>query len=68
MNAPEKFWFEGAEATRVHAMLVKPPKFDATKNIHCSCCCTGAADDVGDSWDTVERASVFGRGIRDADD
>jgi len=26
MNAPETFWFEGAEGTRVQAMLIKPPQ------------------------------------------
>jgi dipeptidyl aminopeptidase/acylaminoacyl peptidase len=31
MNAPENFWFEGAEGTRVQAMLVRPPQFDAKK-------------------------------------
>jgi len=31
MNAPETFWFEGAEATRVQAMLIRPPQFDAKK-------------------------------------
>jgi dipeptidyl aminopeptidase/acylaminoacyl peptidase len=31
MNAPETFWFEGAEGTKVQAMLIRPPKFDATK-------------------------------------
>lgn len=31
MNAPENFWFEGAEGTRVEAMLIRPPKFDARK-------------------------------------
>jgi dipeptidyl aminopeptidase/acylaminoacyl peptidase len=31
MTAPETFWFEGAEATKVQAMLIRPPKFDATK-------------------------------------
>ena len=31
MNAPETFWFEGAGATRVQAMLIRPPDFDATK-------------------------------------
>ncbi|HYW65330.1 MAG TPA: S9 family peptidase [Candidatus Dormibacteraeota bacterium] len=31
MNAPERFWFEGAEATKVEAMLVRPPSFSATK-------------------------------------
>jgi dipeptidyl aminopeptidase/acylaminoacyl peptidase len=31
LNAPEKFWFEGAEGTKVQAMLIRPPNFDATK-------------------------------------
>ena len=31
MNAPETFWFEGAEGTRVQAMLLRPPHFDAKK-------------------------------------
>jgi dipeptidyl aminopeptidase/acylaminoacyl peptidase len=31
MNAPENFWFEGAEGTRVQAMLIRPPQFDAKK-------------------------------------
>jgi dipeptidyl aminopeptidase/acylaminoacyl peptidase len=31
MNAPETFWFAGAGETRVQAMLIRPPNFDATK-------------------------------------
>jgi dipeptidyl aminopeptidase/acylaminoacyl peptidase len=31
MNAPETFWFEGAEGTKVQAMLIRPPQFDASK-------------------------------------
>ena len=31
MNPPEAFWFEGAEGTKVQAMLIRPPKFDAAK-------------------------------------
>jgi dipeptidyl aminopeptidase/acylaminoacyl peptidase len=31
MNAPETFWFDSAGATKVQAMLIRPPKFDATK-------------------------------------
>lgn len=31
MNAPETFWFEGAEGKRVQAMIIKPPDFVATK-------------------------------------
>jgi dipeptidyl aminopeptidase/acylaminoacyl peptidase len=31
MNAPETFWFDGAAGTKVQAMLIRPPKLDATK-------------------------------------
>jgi len=31
MNAPDTFWFESADGTRVQAMLLRPPNFDATK-------------------------------------
>ena len=31
MPAPETFWFEGAEGSRVQAMLIRPPKFNAAK-------------------------------------
>jgi len=31
MNAPESFWFEGAAGSKVQAMLIRPPKFEATK-------------------------------------
>jgi dipeptidyl aminopeptidase/acylaminoacyl peptidase len=31
MNAPETFWFEGAEGTKVQAMVIKPVGFVATK-------------------------------------
>ena len=31
MNAPETFWFDGAEGTKVQAMIIRPPQFVATK-------------------------------------
>jgi dipeptidyl aminopeptidase/acylaminoacyl peptidase len=31
MNPQEAFWFDGAEGTKVEAMLIRPPKFDAAK-------------------------------------
>lgn len=31
INPPETFWFDGAEGTKVQAMMIRPPKFDATK-------------------------------------
>ena len=31
MNPAEKFWFDGAEGTKVQAMLLKPPQFDGSQ-------------------------------------
>ncbi len=31
MNAPETFWFDGAEGTKVQAMIIRPPQSVATK-------------------------------------
>jgi dipeptidyl aminopeptidase/acylaminoacyl peptidase len=31
MNAPETFWFDSADGTKVQAMLLRPPNFDAKK-------------------------------------
>jgi dipeptidyl aminopeptidase/acylaminoacyl peptidase len=31
MNAPEIFWFDGAAGTKVQAMMIRPPNFDAAK-------------------------------------
>ena len=31
MNPPETFWFDGAGGTKVQAMMIRPPDFDATK-------------------------------------
>jgi dipeptidyl aminopeptidase/acylaminoacyl peptidase len=31
MNSPETFWFESTDGTRVQAMLLRPPNFDAAK-------------------------------------
>ena len=31
LPAPEPFWFEGAEKTKVEGLLLKPPHFDAAK-------------------------------------
>lgn len=32
MNEPESFWFEGAEGTKVEALLIRPPQFSPTQN------------------------------------
>ena len=31
INAPETFWFESTDGTKVQAMLLRPPNFDAAK-------------------------------------
>jgi dipeptidyl aminopeptidase/acylaminoacyl peptidase len=31
LNAPETFWFDGAEGAKVQAMMIRPPGFDRTK-------------------------------------
>lgn len=31
MNEPEEFWFEGAQKTKVHGFLLKPPGFDSKR-------------------------------------
>jgi dipeptidyl aminopeptidase/acylaminoacyl peptidase len=31
MNAPETFWFTGADGVKIQAMLLRPPNFDAAK-------------------------------------
>ena len=31
MNEPETFWFDGAEGTKVEAMLIRPPQFSASQ-------------------------------------
>jgi dipeptidyl aminopeptidase/acylaminoacyl peptidase len=31
MNEPETFWFDGAEGTKVEAMVIRPPQFSATQ-------------------------------------
>ncbi len=31
MNEPETFWFDGAGGTKVEAMMIRPPDFDASK-------------------------------------
>jgi dipeptidyl aminopeptidase/acylaminoacyl peptidase len=31
MNAPETFWFDGADGAKIQAMLIRPPQFEASK-------------------------------------
>jgi dipeptidyl aminopeptidase/acylaminoacyl peptidase len=60
LNAPEKFWFEGADTTKVHAMLIKPPHFDATKKYPLLVLLHGGPQTMwGDSWGYRWNAQAF---------
>ncbi len=60
MNAPEKFWFEGAEATKVEAMLIKPPQFQAGKKYPMLVLLHGGPQTMwSDAWGYRWNAQVF---------
>ncbi len=60
MNAPETFWFDGAEGTKVQAMLIRPPKFDAAKKYPLLVLLHGGPQTMwGNSWSYRWNAQVF---------
>ena len=60
MNAPEKFWFEGAEGTKVEAMLLKPPQFAAGKKYPMLVLLHGGPQTMwSDAWGYRWNAEVF---------
>ncbi|HEY1421874.1 MAG TPA: S9 family peptidase [Candidatus Acidoferrum sp.] len=60
MNAPEKFWFDGADGTKVQAMLLRPPQFDARKKYPLLVLLHGGPQTMwGDSWGYRWNAQVF---------
>src|SRR5713101_3178315 len=60
MNGPEKFWFEGAEGTKVEAMLVKPPQFAAGKKYPMLVLLHGGPQTMwSDAWGYRWNAEVF---------
>jgi len=60
MNVPEKFWYDGAEAAKVQAMLIRPPKFDASKKYPLLVLLHGGPQTMwGDSWGYRWNAQVF---------
>jgi dipeptidyl aminopeptidase/acylaminoacyl peptidase len=60
MNAPETFWFEGADAARVQAMLLRPPQFDAKKKYPLLVVLHGGPQTMwGNSWGYRWNAQVF---------
>lgn len=51
MHPAEHFWFDGADGTKVHGMLVRPPGFDAAKKYPLLYLMHGGPQTmVGDSW------------------
>jgi dipeptidyl aminopeptidase/acylaminoacyl peptidase len=51
MNAPEPFWYEGAEGARVEGMLIRPPHFDPAKKYPLLLLIHGGPQGVwSDSW------------------
>lgn len=60
MNPPETFWFEGAEGTRVQAILLRPPKFDPTKKYPLLVLLHGGPQTMwGNSWGYRWNPQVF---------
>lgn len=51
LNPAEHFWFDAADGTKIHGMLVRPPGFDATKKYPLLYLMHGGPETmVGDSW------------------
>jgi dipeptidyl aminopeptidase/acylaminoacyl peptidase len=60
MNPPEKFWFDGAGGTKVQAMLIRPPKFDAAKKYPLLVLLHGGPQTMwSDAWGYRWNAEVF---------
>jgi dipeptidyl aminopeptidase/acylaminoacyl peptidase len=60
MNPAETFWFEGAEAARVEAMILRPPNFDASKKYPLLVLLHGGPQTMwGNSWGYRWNAQVF---------
>jgi dipeptidyl aminopeptidase/acylaminoacyl peptidase len=63
MNAPDTFWFEGAEGTRVQAMMIRAPHFDATKKYPLLVLLHGGPQTMwSNAWGYRWNAQVFSAG------
>jgi len=51
LNPAESFWFEGAEGTRVHGLLLRPPHFDPAQKYPMLLAVHGGPQNAwGDAW------------------
>jgi dipeptidyl aminopeptidase/acylaminoacyl peptidase len=60
LNEPEKFWFDGAEGTKVQAMLSRPANFDSAKKYPLLVLLHGGPQTMfSDAWGYRWNAQVF---------
>ena len=60
LKPAEKFWFDGAEGTKVEAMLIRPPNFDAAKKYPMLVVLHGGPQTMfSDAWGYRWNAQVF---------
>ncbi len=60
MNDPEEFWFEGAQKTKVHGFLLKPPGFDSKRQYSAVFLIHGGPQGMwADSWHYRWNAQMF---------
>jgi dipeptidyl aminopeptidase/acylaminoacyl peptidase len=63
MNAPETFWFEGADGVRVQGMMIRPPHFDAAKKYPLLVLLHGGPQTMwSNNWGYRWNAQVFSAG------
>ena len=60
MNEPETFWFDGAGGTKIQAMMIRPPDFDASKKYSLLVLLHGGPQTMwGNSWGYRWNEQVF---------
>ncbi len=63
MNAPETFWFESKDGTRVQAMMIRPPHFDGSKKYPLLVLLHGGPQTMwANAWGYRWNAEVFAAG------
>jgi dipeptidyl aminopeptidase/acylaminoacyl peptidase len=60
LNEPETFWFDGANGTKVEALLIRPPQFNASQKYPLLVLLHGGPQTMwGNSWGYRWNAQVF---------